>query len=66
MKNPDFSSLGKSFGIKSFSCSSIKNVEETITKILEYNGPVLGHFKVEPEHCLPFVKPGNSLDDMLF
>lgn len=66
LKNPDFSSLGKSFGIKSFSCSSIENVEETIKKILEYNGPVLGHFKVEPEHCLPFVKPGNSLDDMLF
>lgn len=65
LKNPNFCSLGNSFGIKTFSCSSKDTMKETIEKILHYKGPVIGHFKVEAEHCLPFVKPGCSLEDMI-
>jgi acetolactate synthase-1/2/3 large subunit len=65
LKNPKFNLLGKAYGIKTFSCSSKHTMKETLEKITQYEGPVLGHFKVESEHCLPFVKPGCSLDDML-
>ena len=64
-KNPCFKTLGKSFGIQTFTCSKKNKIKETLQKVLFHNGPVLAHFKVESEHCLPFVKPGDSLEDML-
>ena len=65
LKNPNFKYLLKAYGIKTFSCSSKTTIKRTIEKILKHDGPAFGHFKVEAEHCLPFVKPGCSLDDML-
>ena len=65
MKNPCFKTLGKSFGIQTFTCSKKNKMKETLQKILFHNGPVLAHFKVESEHCFPFVKPGDSLEDIL-
>lgn len=63
--NPCFKTLGKSFGIETFSCSKKSKIRETLQKVLFHNGPVLAHFQVESENCLPFVKPGSSLEDML-
>ena len=65
MNNPCFKTLGKSFGMKTFTCSKKYRVKETLQKVLFHNGPVLAHFKVEAEHCLPFVKPGDSLENVL-
>lgn len=65
LKNPNFKYLLKAYGIKTFSCSSKSTIKRTIEKILKHDGPAFGHFKVKAEHCLPFVKPGCSLDDML-
>ena len=65
-KNPCFKTLGKSFGIQTFTCSKKNKIKETLQKVLFHNGPVLAHFKVESEHCLPFVKPGDSLENVLF
>ena len=65
LKNPNFEWLVKAYGIKTFSCSRKDTIKETLEKMLHHNGPAFAHFKVEPEHCLPFVKPGCSLDDML-
>ena len=42
-----------------------KKIRETLQKVLFHNGPVIAHFKVEAEHCLPFVKPGDSLENVL-
>ena len=65
IKNPCFQTMAKSFGIKSFFCSKKNKVKETLQKVLFHNGPVLAHFKVESEHCIPFVKPGDSLENVL-
>ena len=65
MKNPCFKTLGKSFGIQTFTCSKKNKMKETLQKVLFHNGPVLAHFKVESEPCLPFVKPGDSLENVL-
>lgn len=65
LKNPSFKKLGNAFGIKSFVCGSKKSLSRQIRKVLDYDGPVLCEFLVEPETCLPFVKPGSSLDDMI-
>ena len=65
MKNPCFKTLGKSFGIQTFTCSKKNKIKDTLQKVLFHNGPVLAHFKVESEHCLPFVKPGDSLENVL-
>ena len=40
-------------------------IKDTLQKVLFHNGPVLAHFKVESEPCLPFVKPGDSLENVL-
>ena len=66
LKNPHFRTIGKAFGIKTFSCSSKKKLKEVISNVLETKGPVLCHLHILPEHCLPFVSPGSSLDDFLY
>lgn len=65
IKNPCFQTMAKSFGIKSFFCSKKNKIRETLQKVLFHNGPVLAHFKVASEHCIPFVKPGDSLENVL-
>ena len=53
-----------SYGKKSIDIF-LNKIKETLRKVLFHNGPVLAHFKVESEHCLPFVKPGDSLENVL-
>lgn len=65
LQNPRFKELGRSFGIKSISCDSKNNLNTIIKYILDYDGPILCEFKIEPDICTPFVKPGNALDDMI-
>ena len=62
MKNPCFKTLGKSFGI---TCTKKHRIKDTLQKVLFHNVPVLAHFQVEPEHCLSFVKPKDSLENIL-
>jgi len=64
LKNPDFCTLAKSFGIKSVKCSKIDEVESVIDKMINYRGPMMVHFNVIKEDCLPFVAPGYGLDEM--
>ena len=63
--NPDYASLARSFGIRGIRCNNRKYLEETITHIIEYDGPILCEFQIEKDICLPLVGPGNALDDML-
>lgn len=65
LSNPSFRQLGKAFGIKTFSCRSKFSVKTSMKKILKHDGPVLAHFQVVPEHCLPFVIPGTSLENVI-
>ena len=64
-RNPKFTELADSFGIRSFKCQDKKTLEETTREFLNYPGPALCEYVVEPEICLPLVGPGKALDDMV-
>ena len=63
--NPDFNKLADSFGIENLYCDNLTELDTTVKLALEYKGPILVHFKIKPDICLPLVPPGNALDDMI-
>lgn len=64
-KNPNYAELAKSFGIKGIECDNKDNLKSSIKYFLEYDGPIICDFKVEPDLCLPLVAPGSSIDNMI-
>jgi acetolactate synthase I/II/III large subunit len=64
-KNPNYVKLADSFGIKSICCSDPKYLNEQLDYFLDFEGPILMEFKIERDICLPLVKPGCALDDMI-
>ena len=66
-KNPNFKLLGESYGIKSYMCDNIKELDNTIRSALGYSqGPVLCDIKVVKDICFPIVPPGNALHKMIY
>lgn len=63
--NPDYVKLANSFGIKGIYCDNSLDLKNKIKEFIEFDGPILAEFKVKQEMCLPLVKPGSSLDDMV-
>ena len=63
--NPDYVELAKSFGIHAIICYNPNDLSAKIDEFIEYDGPVIANFIVEPDICLPLVPPGNNLDDMI-
>jgi acetolactate synthase I/II/III large subunit len=63
--NPDFGALAESFGIMSFRCDNSTNLTDITNQFLDYPGPALCEYVVEPEICLPLVGPGKALDEMI-
>lgn len=64
-RNPDFTMLAESYGIKSLMCDKIEDLDETINKFIECKEAILCEFKIEKGICLPLVGPGKALDDMI-
>ena len=64
-RNPKFMELAESFGIRGLRCESQSELEETTRDFLNYPGPCLCEYIIEPEICLPLVGPGKALDDMI-
>ena len=65
-KNPDYVSLAKSFGIEARKCDTVRTLEKDIDYFINYNkGPILMEFNIKRDICLPLVKPGCALDDMI-
>ena len=64
-KNPDYNKLAESFGIKSLRCEHPDNLDNIVNEFIEYDGPILANFIVEPDKCLPLVPPGKNLDEMI-
>jgi len=64
-RNPEFSKVAEAFGIKGMVCNSQSGLADKISEFLEYDGPVLLECKVEKDYCLPLVKPGAGLDEMI-
>lgn len=64
--SPDFCQLALAFGIKSLKISNNTHLIDSISYILNYNGPMLVDVEViENENCYPMVAPGKSNDQML-
>jgi acetolactate synthase-1/2/3 large subunit len=63
--NPDYVKLAEAYGIKGMYCDSYSDLHFTVKNFLEFDGPILCEFKVEPDICLPLVGPGKALDDMI-
>ena len=64
-RNPDFTMLAESYGIKGISCDKIEELDSTIDKFINYPKAILCEFKIEQGICLPLVGPGKALNDML-
>ncbi len=63
--NPDYVALAKSFGIHAIICDHPSDLKQKIKEFINYEGPVIANFIVEPDKCFPLVPPGKNLDEML-
>ena len=64
--NPDFALLAKAFQIDAFTVNTADEVDAGIDRLLEADGPVLMHVKIDPnENVWPLVPPGRSNADMM-
>jgi acetolactate synthase-1/2/3 large subunit len=63
--NPDYVKLAEAHGIKSIYCDNIKDLDNKINEFLSYDKAILCEFKVETDECLPLVKPGSALNDII-
>lgn len=63
--NPDYVKLAESFGIMSIYCDNRNHLTKSINELLEYDESILCEFKVTGEECLPLVRPGKALDNMI-
>jgi len=64
-RNPSFTKLAESYGIKSLYCDNVKELESKVKEFVNHKGPILCEFKIERSMCLPLVAPGKALDDMI-
>ena len=65
-KNPSYAALARSFGIHGCKCSDPSKLDSQLDFFLNYDeGPILMEFCIERDICLPLVKPGCALDDMV-
>ena len=64
-RNPDFTMLAESYGIKGISCGRTEDLDKTLDEFINYPKAILCEFKIERGICLPLVGPGKALDNML-
>ena len=63
--NPDFVKLADAFGIKSVECTEKKDLNKHIQDFLNYDNTILLRIKCINDICLPLIRSGYSLNDML-
>jgi len=64
--NPDFALVAKAFQIDAFTVNTRDEVDAGIDRLLNTDGPVLMHVKIDPgENVWPLVPPGRSNADMM-
>lgn len=63
--NPKFYKVAEAFGMKGLYCNNIFDLKNIVKQFINYEGPILCEFETIDEICLPLVKPGHALDDML-
>jgi acetolactate synthase-1/2/3 large subunit len=65
--NPNFVKLGEAFGLKSFSTSSVEQVDDILDEVLAINdGPTLVEFKVVKEDMVfPIIPAGATVNEIM-
>lgn len=63
--NPDYVKLAEAHNIKGIRCSDINKLRDTIKYFMEYPDSIICDFRVKGTLCLPFVAPGNALDNII-
>jgi acetolactate synthase-1/2/3 large subunit len=65
-KNPDYVALAASYGIHGIKCDDASDLLYKLCYFINYDeGPILMECSIERDICLPLVKPGCALDDMI-
>jgi acetolactate synthase-1/2/3 large subunit len=62
--NPNYEKMAESWNIPSFRCETREDVSRLMEKLYEPT-PLLINCIVKPSLCLPLVKPGSALDELL-
>jgi len=63
---PDFVKLAEAYGWLGLRVTDPADLETTLAKAFDYDGPALVDVRVEREECVyPMVAPGGSIDEML-
>lgn len=65
-QNPDYVKLSESYGIAALRCEHPSELEQVAIRLLTSDEPMLVDFRVVPDFCLPMVKPGSALHEMIF
>jgi acetolactate synthase-1/2/3 large subunit len=64
--NPDFSEVAHAFGIEAFTIDHREQVSDAIRRMLETDGPILCHVRIDPrENVWPLVPPNSSNVQMM-
>jgi len=64
--SPDWVKLAEAFGATGMRCEDSADLEETMTKAIETDGPVLLDVRVSPEeNCFPMIPAGAAARDMV-
>jgi acetolactate synthase-1/2/3 large subunit len=64
--SPDWVKLAEAFGATGLRCDNSDDLEATMTKALETEGPVLVDVRVAAEeNCYPMIPPGNAARDLV-
>lgn len=66
LHNPDFITIGKGFGIAGHTVKERENLEESIQKMVDHDGPYLLEVMIEKEdNVFPMVPTGASVSDII-
>jgi len=66
LHNPDFITIGKGFGIEGHTVDKRDNLESSIQKMVDHDGPYLLEVKIEKEdNVFPMVPTGASVSDVI-
>jgi acetolactate synthase I/II/III large subunit len=64
--SPDWVKLAEAFGATGLRCEDAADLEETMVKAIETDGPVLLDVRVaREENCYPMIPPGSAARDMV-
>ena len=66
LHNPDFIAIGKGYGIEGYKVTERGNLEESIQKMIDHDGPYLLEVMIEKEdNVFPMVPTGASVSDII-